>query len=144
MLVNLVYAMYLALVPNHALTPGLVRPDMTLDRVCHTVWHLDKRMVTKEMKQDVAEHYDMPWKIHWTVEFDHLIPRCLGGADDELNLWPETRSGPMGALVKDKLEWYACKAVCAGTWDLETTRQAFATDWEGLYRRTFGDAQTSS
>jgi hypothetical protein len=35
--------------------------------------------------------YGLPTGPHNDYEVDHLIPLCLGGADDDKNLWAEPR-----------------------------------------------------
>ena len=88
---------------------------------------------------NVAKLYNIPWDEHSKYEFDHLIPRCLGGADDEKNLFPEILSGPWNAHIKDKVEVRACSMVCNGKLDLKETQNAFQADWVSLYKQLFPD-----
>lgn len=105
-------------VPNPARTPGVVRP-LSLQQICSTRWGKDRRLVTTAMKQQVAAWYGLPWSQHHTVEFDHLIPRSLGGADRVENLWPEVWAD---ARKKDVREAYLSRAVCAGTISLRAAQ----------------------
>jgi hypothetical protein len=97
--------------PNPALTPGVVRP-LTLRTICTTRWGRDRRAVTTSMKRRVAQAYGVPWSKRWLYEFDHLIPRSIGGADVEANLWPQILDPD--ARTKDREEVRLHKAVCAG------------------------------
>ena len=133
----------ISVLPNASLTPGSVR-DLTHSRICNTKWQLraapiiDERYVPVSMKKRVAKTYNLDWNDRSLVEFDHLIPRCLGGADTDANLWPQKLEGPWGAYVKDKLERKVCKMVCNGDLDLKETQQLMATNWVSLYRRVYG------
>ncbi len=68
-------------------------------------------------------------------ELDHIVPLCLGGSNNSDNLmlqpWPE-------AHKKDRLEVYACRAVCHGGMDLTAARALF-NDWRRGYFATFGE-----
>lgn len=105
----------LALVrPDPALTPGVTR-SLTRAAVCATTWGADRRHVTEAMKRRVAARYGIPRASIVArgkgpcCEFDHLIPRELGGADDVRNLWPQPWAY---AVEKDKWENALHKAVC--------------------------------
>ena len=123
---------------NPAVTPGLTRPEITKSIACTTRWGLDRRLVTEKMKRTVAESYGL--KRSQVVgqsrgpccEFDHLIPRSLGGADDIRNLWPQPWKE---AKRKDVLEVKLGRLVCAGTISLVDAQHAIATDWTKAYRQ---------
>ncbi len=112
--------------PNIILTPGVVRP-LALETICATKWGKDHRHVTNAMKRHVAEAYGILWADHGLYEFDHLVPRSLGGADDILNLWPEPWAD---AHRKDALEVRLSKRVCAGTVPIHEAQQAIRKDWQ--------------
>ena len=124
--------MQLAVVPNHAVTPGLARP-LTVQQICTTKWGTDRRHVTATMKKQVALNYGLKITDIATYgkgpccEVDHLIPRELGGADDVRNLWPQPWEN---AKLKDVQENALHKAVCAGTMRLNTA-QALMQNWTG-------------
>lgn len=84
----------LPLLPNHQLTPGVARADLTLRKIC-TKWGKDARHVSKAMKQQVFAAYGLtgnndPACIRDAsgrrCEIDHLVSRELGGADNVRNL----------------------------------------------------------
>lgn len=120
--------------PDQHVTPGLVRA-LDLHTICTTRWGRDHRHITLKMKQDVARAYGVPWSKHRQYEFDHLVPRELGGADDELNLWPEPLTGPMNAHDKDRLENYLHKAVCHADLSLTDARNELLIDWQAAFRK---------
>lgn len=131
--------------PNPDLTPGIVREGMTVEQVCATKWGQDARAVTAAMKRHVATAYGFtPQQCpSGRVEYDHLISRELGGADDERNLWPQcyeiaAQNPEWGAHKKDRLENRLHREVCAGRLDLGQAQRAIAADWVKLYRQYFG------
>jgi hypothetical protein len=119
--------------PNPTLTPGVTRP-LSLHAVCTTRWGKDRRFVTERMKRDVFEAYGIPWTHHALYEVDHLIPRELGGADAEGNLWPERWADPNGARTKDRLENQLHRQVCAKTITLQQAQEAIRSDWLAAWR----------
>lgn len=124
--------------PNPHVTPGEVRP-LTIQQICSTKWGLDRRAVTVAMKKRVAARYGVPWAERQRYEFDHLVPRSLGGADTETNLWPQRWLGRYNAHSKDRLEVRLSSEVCAGRLELSAAQQMIRTDWMGAYRRYFGE-----
>jgi len=58
---------------------------------------------------------------------DHIVPLCLGGADNDANLqWQPIAE----ALEKDRLERAACIAVCRDRWmSLKEAQAVFLDDW---------------
>lgn len=69
-------------------------------------------------------------------ERDHIVPLCLGGADDPSNMQYQ----PWGqAKEKDRLEAEVCRRVCdQEAMPLDEAQAAFRSDWQALYRRVFG------
>jgi hypothetical protein len=91
--------------------------------------------------------YGLPAGPHPDFEVDHLIPLCLGGADDDKNLWAEPRRSlekEWPAEVKDELEHRLCEMVCAGEVDVREAQKAIADDWTEAYRRMFPTARISA
>lgn len=126
-MIALLYAVLVVgpLRPMPRLTPGVVRPLTTVE-ICRTRWGRDRRRVTVAMKHEVARRYGVAWSKHALYEFDHLIPRELGGADDVANLWPQLWAD---ARVKDREENRLHRAVCAGAVSLEAA-QAQMRRWD--------------
>jgi hypothetical protein len=116
---------------HRGLTPGVVRP-MTAAEVCSIAWGTDRRFVTERMKQHVATVYGVAWKSRAKYEFDHLIPRSLGGADDVLNLWPEPLAE--AKRLKDVLEVKLWKLVCAHELRLVDAQEWIRRDWRQAYQ----------
>jgi hypothetical protein len=141
--------------PLPALTPGLTRP-LSVHAICATKWGRDRRHVTETMKVHVAAAYGIDWptnlrhhrltkrelavRAQWEV--DHLIPRELGGADNEHNLWFQPWEGTWNAHMKDRLENNLRVRVCAGTLSLPAAQRAIATDWR-LAFQTYVDAHAT-
>lgn len=114
-----------ATLPNPLVTPGVVRP-LSLQAVCHTQWGKDRRHVTVAMKRQVAVLYGVKWEDRHLYEFDHLVPRELGGADNVLNLWPEVW---VEAHRKDRLENRLKRLVCSGQMSLKVAQESIRTNW---------------
>lgn len=125
----------LATQPDPARTPGVTRP-LTVQTICATKWGKDARAVTEAMKRQVAATYGLPRAsiVGFTkgpcCEFDHLISRELGGADDVRNLWPQPW---IAAKQKDRLENKLHALVCAGSLSLADAQHQIATDWVAAY-----------
>ena len=126
-----------ALRPNPQVTPGLTR-NLTVEQICTTKWGQDRRHVTTAMKEDVARAYGVD-RADWSeYEFDHLVSRELGGADDTLNLWPQPLKGACTAHEKDVLENKLHRMVCAGSISLPTAQYELAHDWVAAYNQYIG------
>lgn len=114
-------------------TPGAIRDDLTLAQICTTKWGLDHRSVKVDAKRTVAAWYGVKWAARGQFEFDHLVPRSLGGADVAENLWPMCciRAGKITgqAHQKDLLEVRLGRLVCKGEVSLVEAQQAFMRDW---------------
>lgn len=126
--------------PDPLCTPGAINPEMTVDVLCAAgfttrsvrppVSYTDalkyRQMVAYGFATDEADARAKSAD----YEEDHFIPLTVGGhPTDPNNLWPERRSGPGGALEKDKVESAAGRAVCAGTLSLSAAQSGIATDW---------------
>jgi len=134
MLVLLLGLLY-ATTPNLKVTPGVVNPKVTQAISCTTKWGKDRRHVTETMKRNVAKAYHVPWAQRARFEFDHLISRELGGADDERNLWPQPKFGARTAGQKDVLENKLHRMVCSGELTLGAAQEAIRADWWSAYQR---------
>lgn len=131
--------------PNAALTPGETDPAVTQANIHQTICvpGYSSRVrppvsVTDAIKTERMAAYGIPVNQKAAYELDHLIPLSLGGAPrSDLNLWPELRTGPEGANVKDKYEFAIYKAVCADKIPLADAQKATATDWEAANTKFF-------
>lgn len=122
LLAAVVYAM-----PQHSLTPGVIRHDISKAQICATKWGRDVRHVTEKMKRDVCAAYSIKSGCpgpKW--EIDHLVSRELGGADDVKNLWPQPIKQ---ARIKDVVETRLHREVCSGTMSLKDAQDGIAKDW---------------
>jgi hypothetical protein len=82
----------------------------------------------------------LPTGPHPQFEIDHLIPLCLGGADSDLNLWPQPRrllEPEWSAEKKDELEARLCQMVCGGELTVKQAQSEIAEDWTESYHRRF-------
>lgn len=124
--------------PNPILTPGVVA-DTNQAEVCArggSTYSQTHRLTTEALKDWVMREYGLSTRVG--LEIDHRVPLCLGGADEAANLWPQSYSGPWNAHLKDKLEAYACREVCAGKVPLATAQAWFLSDWRTQYTVLFG------
>jgi len=114
--------------PDHACTPGMVDPAVTLEIICgHRT--KERRHVDAEMRAKVLAAYGIERDPAYLYELDHLTPLELGGANDATNLWPEPWAD---ARRKDLAENRAHRLVCSGKMRLEDAQRAFATDWRTI------------
>lgn len=127
--------------PNPELTPGMAAASDARE-VCAVrngvTYSQSHRKTPYALKDWIFREYGIepPDRNHRHLwEIDHLIPLCLGGADEAANLWPQPIEGAWGYPVKDKLEAHLCRAVCAGEISLPEAQKDVATDWTAAYRK---------
>ncbi len=138
--------------PDPALTPGVVDPAVTQGNIHSTIcvngYAAAHRHVTIEEKKEALARYRHKYpKWHRPpYEFDHLISLELGGANDINNLWPEPMSLPspsgrgagvrenLGARAKDQVEDYLHRQVCAGRIPLKDAQKEIRADWTKVYK----------
>ena len=126
--------------PDKDSTEGAVRKDGH-DRVlvCGAA-KKHRGPLTRERSDEVLLRYGLPTGPHPDYEIDHLIPLCLGGSDDFINLWPQPRRSiePIwNAEAKDRLERRLCDMVCYGQIDISTAQEEIAEYWMVAYRKYF-------
>jgi hypothetical protein len=128
------------IVPDPTLTPGAVRTtDAAL--ICSTDTR-ELRHWSRKRDDRIMREYGLAPGPHPDFEVDHLIPLCLGGADDDRNLWPEPRRSiePVwSAERKDELEARMCSLVCAGQIDAAEAQKEISDDWTDAYRKFIRD-----
>lgn len=116
--------------PDPALTPGVVR-YLSRSQVCAIRWGRDRRYVTQKMLREVAAAYHVPWERRGEYEFDHLIPRALGGDDKVANLWAQPLQE--AKRLKDPLEVKLHRLVCSGQLSLNDAQEEIRRDWQASY-----------
>ncbi|MGT2501253.1 HNH endonuclease [Bradyrhizobium guangxiense] len=142
--------------PRWDLTPGVVR-DLSVRQICRTKWGEDARGVTPAMKRNVIDAYRFDvnqcplttfrGKRVRRLEIDHLIPRSIGGADDERNLWPQCYEQVRpdkdeqenGAHKKDRLETFIHAELCRNPSDelLAEYQSKIRSDWISFYHEIY-------
>lgn len=127
--------------PDPDSTEGSVRIDgKTLAENCgHAREH--RGAMTNERRDEVQIRYGLPTGTHPDYEIDHLIPLCLGGADDPDNLWPQPKATiepTWNAERKDYLEQRLCQMVCDREIDLGAAQEDIARDWINAYQKYIG------
>jgi hypothetical protein len=133
------------IVPDPTLTPGAVRTTDVGDICSHGTREL--RHWSRERDDRILEEYGLPLGPHPQFEVDHLIPLCLGGADDDRNLWPEPRRSiePIwSAERKDELEARMCSLVCSGELDVREAQREISEDWTEAYRKFIRDPREAA
>lgn len=115
--------------PTPSVTPGDVwSSDLAI--VCNTRTGL-RRRTTPAMKRDAYAKYGIYSQRRGQYQVDHLIPLCLGGADTQENLWPQSYDNPYWtAARKDQLERIICRRVCDGSnpYSLEEAQERMRDD----------------
>jgi hypothetical protein len=127
-----------AVIPDPTTTPGAVRTTDVGD-IC-SLGTSGLRHWSRERDDRIMAEYGLPLGPHPDWEVDHLIPLCLGGSDEDANLWPEPRRSiekEWPAELKDDLEHRLCEMVCAGELDVVEAQREIADDWTESYRRRF-------
>ena len=126
------------LLPNKRLTPGATRPVRMAD-ICAMPHDEVALPVTGIVQKKVFQEYGLRDASAENYEVDYLISPGLGGADDIRNLWPQPRfDTTWNSFVKDQLEDYLHRSVCAGKLDLSTAQKDVSADWISAYKKYFG------
>lgn len=129
--------------PNPALTPGSINPNVTQDNLDSTVclrgWTATVRppsAYTNALKLAQIVEYGYADRSPSHYQEDHLVPLEVGGAPrDPRNLWPQPNEVRLpdgtfvGSAAKDDLEDYLHAAVCARRILLADAQRAVAGDW---------------
>ena len=124
--------------PDKNLTGGSVRTG-DRDAACGHAKE-NRHPLPPRVRDEILTRYRLLPGTHPDYEIDHLIPLCLGGADDPSNLWPQPRRSKeetWNAEAKDRLEHLMCEMVCNRKIDIATAQEAFATDWIAAYEKYF-------
>ena len=123
--------------PDPNCTPGVIATRVTQANIrttiCTPAYTSSIRpptSVTDPLKHAAVRAYGL--KDDARIEYDHLIPLELGGANDVRNLWPEPPTSPTQkttANAKDDVENALHDLVCKGRLTLAEAQQRIATDW---------------
>lgn len=127
--------------PDKNLTPGAARPVSTAD-ICSMDHDEVVHPVSEALRQKVFREYGLRNVSLDDYEVDYLISPGLGGTNDLRNLWPQPRyDTAWNSFVKDQLEEYLHRSVCAGKLDLATAQKDVSTDWISAYKKYFSTQQ---
>lgn len=119
--------------PISSITPGVVDPHATIEKICTPGYTKTVRNVSAKTKKEVFYNYGINPK-RGKFEVDHLISLELGGSNDIKNLWPESyTTTPFNAHKKDELENKLHYLVCADKIPLEEAQIVISTDWVRAY-----------
>lgn len=135
--------------PNTALTPGLVNPEVTQanigSTICVSGWTRTVRprvSYTNALKySQLHSGYNLDGDMNMkNYEEDHIVPLEVGGhPSDPKNLFPEPRNIRYGAYLKDKLENRMHRLVCTGQLTLRKAQAVFLTNWQKGYEKYMGN-----
>lgn len=133
--------------PDPSRTSGAINPDVMqaniYETICVRSWTQTVRPpeeYTYRLKRGQLREWGYQHQQTRDYEEDHLIPLELGGSPTSpQNLWPEPRTGPWNAHIKDRLENYLHEQVCTGRMPLEGAQREIAENWIGAYRRHIGE-----
>ncbi|MFZ6772291.1 hypothetical protein ACO0LB_06190 [Undibacterium sp. SXout7W] len=128
--------------PDRAMTPGAINPDVTQDNIQETVCikGFTKTIrppayYTNKLKKIQIREYGYADTNPKHYEEDHLIALSIGGAPrDDKNLWPQPRISEWDAAKKDQLEFTLYKMVCANKISLADAQHAMANDWISAWK----------
>jgi len=137
-----VLAEELPIQPDNSLTPGVIGSADFAD-VCGLVdgqtYSQRHRDTTQKMKNAAYVAYNVN-KAGREFEVDHRVPLCIGGADDQANLWPQLGFEHPSFHDKDRLETRVCGAVCrTRTMTLAEGQAIFLGDWIAGYEQIYGE-----
>ena len=121
--------------PDSKLTPGVVDPSATVEKICTPGYTAKVRNVPASVKKKVFAEYDID-PTSDKFEVDHLISLELGGSNDIKNLWPQSyTTQPLNAHHKDVLENKLHKMICSKKITIKEAQKAISTDWVKAYEK---------
>lgn len=124
--------------PVRSCTPGSIRDDIDPNHleltVCKPGWSdtiLPPSAEFARAKTAAMLAYGVPATQRPITEYDHQIPRSLGGSNDVSNLWPEISDQPGKGFhnTKDEVESRLHVAVCKGKVRLVDAQWAISVNW---------------
>lgn len=125
--------------PSSAPSPHLlgdVLPGVTAAQVCDRGYARKARHVTEAEKREVFRLAGIPAIHRPLYEVDHIVPLALGGSNDLENLQAQPWEGPDGAHLKDRVEAWGYRQVCAGKLSLDQGQAIFRKPggWQAALR----------
>ncbi len=102
--------------PQPSLTPGALCKTPSARRYPEQIAYCT-RSVEGDLKDEIVQRYDATFgyqiqKIgRSNFKIDHYIPLCMGGSNDETNLWPQH---PSVYEITDPLEPILCQKMAEG------------------------------
>lgn len=102
--------------PDPRLTPGSVCTKPSSHRYPEQINYCE-RNVESSLKREIMKRYDRELGYNITrmdrmqFKIDHYIPLCMGGSNDETNLWPQHRTVYERT---DELEFTLCEKMKEG------------------------------
>lgn len=132
--------------PDNAATPGRANPKVTQSNIrrtiCNPRWVKSQlpptrflaKAKTAQLQQASAANTDPA-----RYEIDHRVPIEVGGHPRaRANLWAQPLDTEWNALVKNKLDTYVAREVCAGRMRLAEAQAVFQRDWVDVFRTYCG------
>jgi hypothetical protein len=111
--------------------------------ICNVGWRQknlpSEALLNATMKKQIQQSYSIykTAKLS-TLSENLLIPVELGGnATSVANMWPLTKTGEFGAVVKNSFGQYLNKLVCGNKVSLAEAQFAMATNWYAAYQKYF-------
>ena len=129
--------------PNKSISPGKTRIT-NVQELCGTSTKYIRKTTIKT-KNFVYKKYNIintkdkvcTGPSNSCYEVDHVIPLCLGGADDINNLWPQLYDGKYGAHSKNKLEKLLYYKMCKKEISIEEAQNCINDNWVICYKKYF-------
>ena len=126
------------ILPNETMTPGVVDPAATKEKICVPGYTQTVRNVPQSLKNQVYQEYGIFQHKPREYEIDHLISLELGGSNDIKNLWPQSYvTQPWNARVKDKLENKLHSMICDDQITVEEAQKLISGNWIDSYCKIF-------
>ena len=121
--------------PDPLCTPGAIIATATVQEICVSGYSATVRDVSEKTKKEVYAEYGITNRSAGEYEIDHLIPLCIGGSNDVINLFPEPATPTPGFHQKDILETCYCRLVCKGKLPLAEAQNRIKDNWTTWYNQ---------
>lgn len=118
------------------------------NEICGTVngltYSKQHRQTSQALKEEVYKNAGVSYpQPIGKYEVDHIVPLCLGGADELQNLQLQPAEPIPGFHQKDVVEAWACRSLCNGGIDIQTAQNIFTSDgwlfiYNGFPKKVFG------